>query len=49
MNTSILDLLEMENINLDYIYINFNDFGFGFMTCFTLLINNNWNIIVFIY
>lgn len=43
INSSIIPILAEYNLNPDYIYSNFNDFGSGFVLCYELLILNNWN------
>jgi len=43
MNSSKVTILKENNLNPNYLYINFNDFGSSFITCFALLIVNNWN------
>ena len=32
-----------------YIWLNFNDYFSGFLTLYSIMINNNWNYIVEIY
>ena len=46
-----IDILSAENPNISnyYVYLNFNDFGSGCLTLFAIMINNNWQYIVFMY
>lgn len=34
---------------IQYIWLNFNDYFSGFLTLYSVMINNNWNYIVDIY
>ncbi len=42
LNSSVVELLEANNLPPLYIYNNFNDFGSSLIILFELLIVNNW-------
>jgi hypothetical protein len=46
-------IIEINNLNsgipVTYVYLNFNDIAGGFITLFAIMVNNNWQIIVYMY
>ena len=32
-----------------YVYLNFNDYASGYITFFAIMVNNNWQYIVYMY
>lgn len=43
MNSSVLEIIVNSGNPALYVLNNFNDFAMGFVTCWGLLIVNNWN------
>jgi hypothetical protein len=43
MNSSVVQIIIDSGSPGNYILNNFNDFGMAFVTCWGLLIVNNWN------
>lgn len=39
------DYMRLGNVPKDYYYLNFNDFGFGFLTCITMMILTNMDVV----
>lgn len=51
INIDTIKLLTEKDNNIQsyYVYLNFNDFASGYMTFFAIMINNNWQYIVYMY
>ncbi len=51
INVDSIQVLNALNsdIPLDYIYLNFNDLASGYITLFSIMVNNNWQFVVFMY
>jgi predicted membrane protein len=51
INTDSIKVLNAlnPNIELSYIYLNFNDVASGCITLFAIMVNNNWQYLVFMY
>jgi len=38
-----------EEVPINYVIFNFNDFGSAFVTLFVILVQNNWHLVTLIY
>jgi hypothetical protein len=51
INMDTINLLVAQNSNIEasYVYLNFNDLASGYITLFSIMVNNNWQFVVFMY